>query len=83
MRKKIYVFLDKKTLSWLENTPFMQTAPSRSRAIEYYLTLGMSLANRFELTWPLIVQDFEDTTKRLQAIQKAEAKAGRKLFKKR
>ena len=82
MRKKIYVFLDEKTLGWLENTPFKQGTANRSRAIEYYLTLGMSLANRFELGWPAVVKDFQETTARLQAVEDAKTKARRKLSKK-
>ena len=77
MRKKTVIYLDEITLEALEASTLKVQGATISRAIEQYAIIGMSTVNRIDMAMPIIRQDFEETTARLQAQAVQQAKRRR------
>ena len=80
MRKKTVVYLDERTIEALEASPVRHNGAKFSQVIEQYALVGMSTANRLALALPIVRQDFEETTARLQdqAVQQAKRRRASK-----
>jgi len=74
MNRKVTILLDEVLYFKLRQTQAGFRKKSLSHSINHYVALGLSIGNRFELAWPVVLEDLRETTARIAARAAEQAK---------
>jgi len=67
MNRKVTILIDEVLYHKLRELGAGFHKKNLSQAINHYLAMGLSVGNRFELAWPIVLEDFWETTARIKA----------------